>query len=169
VLDDESLGIAQDGSGDFGEKLEINQRTRRGAALPPDYASLIADWDTNGLLDTDACWVPEGFTIPKDFQSCPVPARSEITLIYEHEDESTMYRDEGVWTGTRMTAVLDEVRKIGNVRSDLKVVSYVTSQEEIESDVQIDAIQREIPPHSRSGGADSRVGHTPDRPLLAPC
>jgi hypothetical protein len=130
--------------GDLGEKVEVNVRTRGGAVLPPEYAPLIAAWDSNGLLAADACWVPTGFTIPKHFTNCPVPARSEITLIYEHEDESTTYRDKGTWTGTRMTAVLDEVRKIGNVRSDLKVVSYITSQQEIQTGDQIEAIRREI-------------------------
>lgn len=130
--------------GDQWKKVEVNHRTRNGAVLPAAYAPLIAQWDTNGLLDTDAAWVPQGFTIPKDFSSCPTPARSEIYLIYEHEDESTMYRDDGRWTGTRMTVALDEIRKIGNVRSDVKVLSYVTSQSEIEAGGQIPAIQAEI-------------------------
>lgn len=130
--------------GDLRNKVEANRQTRGGAELPQEYALLLSAWDSNGLLDTDACWVPVGFTIPKDFTSCPVPVRSEIVLIFEHEDESTMFRDGGTWTGTRMTAVLDEIRKIGNVRSDLKVVSYVSSQQEIASGHQIEAIRREI-------------------------
>src|SRR4051794_36121116 len=57
--------------GDLGEKVEVNHRTRGGAVLAPEYAPLIAAWDTNGLLDTDACWVPAGFTISKHFTTCP--------------------------------------------------------------------------------------------------
>ena len=55
-----------------------------------------------------------------------------------------MYVDKGRWVGTRMTAILDEIRKIGNVRSDVKVISYVTSIKEIETGRQIADIQNEI-------------------------
>ena len=126
------------------QKVAINHRKRSGYPFPTEYASLIGAWDTNGLLATDACWVPPDFTIPRDFASCRSPARSEILLIYEHEDESAVYRDAGTWSGTNMTAVLDEIRKIGNVRSDLKVVSYITSQEEIEAGSQVAAVQSEV-------------------------
>src|SRR5271157_1966667 len=123
--------------GDLWKKVEVNHTTRGGATLTPEYAPLITAWDTNGLLDTDVAWVPAGFTIPRNFSSCPRPERSEIYLIYEHEDEDDVYVDKGQWVSTRMTAILDEIRKIGNVRSDVKVISYVTSMEEIATGRQI--------------------------------
>jgi hypothetical protein len=59
--------------------------------------------------------VPVGFTIPRDRSSRPTPGRSEISLIDEKEDEDGVYVDEGLWAGTRMTAIVDKIPKVGNV------------------------------------------------------
>jgi hypothetical protein len=100
----------------------------------------LLDRHVHGLLDTDLAWVPQGFTIPRDFSSQPNPNRSEIHLIYEHEDEH-IYTDR---QGTNIIPVVDEIRKIGNVLCPLKVVSYITSKQEIGARGGIQAVQDEI-------------------------
>lgn len=109
-------------------------------ALPDPYQCLSQPWGVNGLLDTDLAWVPPRFTIPKDFSSLPNPDRSEIHLIYEHEDEH-IYTDQ---RGTNIIPVVDEIRKVGNVLCPLKVVSFITTKREVEDGHGIRVVQEEI-------------------------
>ena len=124
-----------------------NIRVARGlASLPRDFDQLCRPWvkdsvRAHGLLAIDACWVPKGFSIPRKFGSVPRPDSAHIILAYEHEDEGTLYTDK---RGTNIHVVLDEIRKIGNVKSDMKIISYITSREEIDDQTCIEKIQDEI-------------------------
>lgn len=127
--------------GDCHKKMGDVCSERRLRAFSGDYAEATRPWKVHGLLDIDVAWVPPRFSIPKDFVDVPVPERAEIHLAYEHEDEGTMYTDK---RGTRLNVVLDEVRKVGNVRSSTKVFSYVSSESEIQGDEHIQQIRAEI-------------------------
>ena len=105
--------------GDYHKKMEKVCSHRGLSSFPEMYAGITSPWKVHGLLDIDVAWVPLGFSIPKDFLVVPIPERVEIHLAYEHEDEGTMYTDE---RGTKMNVILDEVRKVGNVRSPRKGV-----------------------------------------------
>jgi hypothetical protein len=137
------LGIRQgfeSRCGDWYASIQENCTGHNLTALPDPYQCLAQQWSVNGLLDTDLAWVPPRFTIPKDFSSQPNPDRSEIHLIYEHEDEH-IYTDQ---RGTNVVPVVDEIRKIGNVLCPLKVVSYITTRREIEEGRGVRAIQEEV-------------------------
>lgn len=131
---------------DWHEKLQQIRAARKLTSLPGGYDVLCSPWvaDTVGahsILAIDACWVPLGFSIPRNFSGIPVPRQAEIILAFEHEDEGTLYTD---GQGTNLNVVLDEVRKIGNVRSGSKIISYVTSRSEAESGRHIEDIVEEV-------------------------
>lgn len=123
------------------KKLQAIRISRCLDTFPGKYAEVCNSWKVHGLLDIDVAWVPHGFSVPKNFGNIPTPERAEILLSVEHEDESTLYRDK---LGTNFNVVLDEVRKIGNVRTTAKVFSYVSSREELESQNHVDKLRREI-------------------------
>ena len=127
--------------GDHHRKLAEICRQRGLKSLPEEYAELTEPWNVHGLLDIDVAWVPMGFSIPKNFSELPTPERAEILLAYEHEDEGTMYTDA---RGTNLNVILDEVRKIGNVRSQVKVLSYFSSKAELDDETHIERICDEI-------------------------
>jgi hypothetical protein len=132
--------------GDYSRKLDKIRTSRRLPSLPGGYDDLCRPWVTNnlqahGILAIDVCWVPLGFSIPRNFSSVPVPHKAEIILAYEHEDEGLLYTDK---RGTNLNVVIDEVRKIGNVKAQRKVLSYITSRSEIADQKHIEAISAEI-------------------------
>jgi hypothetical protein len=111
----------------------------RPQTIPPDYSGLADPWNVGGLLDIDLCWVTEGFDILVGTSGKPALTERRILLAFEHEDAT--YADR---SGTNLNEILDEVRKIGSVRTNIKVLSFFTSQSEAREGRNIPPIQQEI-------------------------
>jgi hypothetical protein len=123
--------------GDWSRRWENN---RAGVDEPPArYARLSRAWRVNGLLDIDLCWVSPGFSILQDSEGQQAPCERRILLAFEHEDNT--YTDR---RGTDLKEVLDEIRKIGSIRTCLKVVSFFSSRSEAEDVNYLRPIQAEI-------------------------
>lgn len=107
--------------------------------FPERYRHFTEQWAVQGLLEFDACWLSPGFSVLVGTPDQPAPRERRILLGFEHEDKTyTAAR------GTDLTPILDEVRKIGSVLTNVKVLSFFSSKFEARQNSNLPAIQAEI-------------------------
>jgi hypothetical protein len=109
------------------------------SSFPEAYRHFTPRWNVKGLLEFDTCWLSPGFDVLVDGPARPAPTERRIMLAFEHEEKTYTAR-----RGTELKPVLDEVRKIGAVRTHFKVLSFFSSQLEAQEDKNLPLIQSEI-------------------------
>ncbi|GEM_PF-6373685 len=120
--------------GDWAKRWKERVWKDQSQIIPERYRPhLEGRWPVKGLLAIDLCWVTAGFD-----NDNPPPDERKIILAFEHEDET--YNN----SGTNLTAVLDEIRKIVNVKTIYKVLSFFTSKSESENGSNLPKIKAEI-------------------------
>jgi hypothetical protein len=125
--------------GDWASRWKEQTWGNEAPNFPERYRHFAEQWVVKGLLEFDACWLSPGFSVLVGTPNRPVPRERRILLAFEHEDNTYT-----VARGTNLTPILDETRKIGAVRTNLKVLSFFSSRFEAQQDSNLPAIQAEI-------------------------